>query len=257
MIAAPPMLTIQQAVFISDLHLTEALPKTTAAFFTFINWVEKQRLPALFILGDLFEYWAGDDDLDAPYHQSICRALKQLSSTGTTLYLMRGNRDVLFGEAFAQACSATLLDDPTLIQLETETVLLAHGDAYCTDDMSYQAFRQQVRNPAWQSQFLQMPLAQRKHIIANIRSESEQAKQGKSMAIMDVNPQAIIETMQTNAVQTLIHGHTHRPARHTLEVNQQAAQRFVIPDWELDSDHPHAGYLAYADQQYHLHLQLP
>lgn len=223
-------------LFISDLHLSEEQPHITRLFLHFLQH-DAPHAEALYILGDLFEYWAGDDDLDAPLHRTLCSALHALSQTGTRLFLMHGNRDLLMGDALAAACGATLLPDPTRIDLYGVPTVISHGDSLCTDDAEYQAFRRQVRNPEWQRQFLAQPLAQRKAFIEKARTQSEQNKQIKTYDIMDVNPAAVEALLRQYAAPRLIHGHTHRMAEHTLTVDGRTCTRWVLGDW-----HPATGY---------------
>jgi UDP-2,3-diacylglucosamine hydrolase len=217
------------SLFVSDLHLCQTRPHITRLFLTFI----KQRAStarALYILGDLFEYWAGDDDLEDEYHQQVVIALRELSDVD--IYLMHGNRDLLLGEAFAQACNATLLPDPIRIDLHGRPALLTHGDLLCTDDLDYQAFRKQVHDPAWQQTFLAQPLSQRKNQIAEYRSRSEQEKSHKTMATMDVNDEAVVEMIrQYQYPPLLIHGHTHHMGRHQLNADGHRCERIVLGDW--------------------------
>ncbi|HEX5538342.1 MAG TPA: UDP-2,3-diacylglucosamine diphosphatase, partial [Methylophilaceae bacterium] len=167
------------SLFISDLHLCASRPAITQQFIEFLQTTAPQA-QALFILGDLFEYWAGDDDLHDEHHQYIIAALRALADHGTAVYFMHGNRDFLLGEDFAAASGIILLPDPIVINLYGKRVLLSHGDALCTDDIDYQAFRQQVREPAWQQQFMQLPLAARKAQIESLRLRSEQEKSHKT-----------------------------------------------------------------------------
>lgn len=233
------------ALFISDLHLQESLPKTTQAFFDFMS-NQAMHTQQLYLLGDIFEYWAGDDDMHSPYHQSIIAAIKKVSDAGVSVFWIAGNRDFLVGQDFAKAAGLTLLEDPTVITLGQQHITISHGDALCTDDAAYMAFRTQVRNPAWQQQFLSMPLAQRKAIIANVRQTSQSNNQTKSYEIMDVNAQAVQQLFASTKTSTLIHGHTHRPALHTLD-NQ--CLRYVLPDWEYDVTPVRGGWMAFNDDQ--------
>ena len=217
------------ALFISDLHLQPSHPRTCAAFFQFL---EQQAMAAqqLYLLGDLFEYWAGDDDLDSPFHQTIVSALRAVSDAGVAVFWIAGNRDFLVGAGFAAACGLTLLDEPYVADFGGTRVALVHGDAQCTGDLKYMEFRQQVRSAAWQAQFLALPLAQRKAIIAGLREGSREAHTTKSYALMDVAPDAVAALHAHSAADTIIHGHTHHPALHTDGVRR----RYVLPDWELD-----------------------
>ncbi|MBV8623875.1 MAG: UDP-2,3-diacylglucosamine diphosphatase [Herbaspirillum sp.] len=243
------------ALFVSDLHLQAALPRTTAAFLAFLQG-HATRTQQLYLLGDIFEYWAGDDDLATPYNRQIADALKALQAQGVEVFWMAGNRDFLVGQDFARAAGLTLLADPHVITAAGRTLALAHGDAQCTDDQAYMAFRAQVRQPAYQQQFLSMPLAQRKAIIEGIRKNSQDANQSKEMAIMDVNADAIAALFAQTATDVLIHGHTHRPALHRLTGEQGQANklRYVLPDWEYDVDSPRGGWISLtADGMLHRH----
>lgn len=219
--------------FVSDLHLCETRPHTTRLFLDFLAG----RAPAaatLYILGDLFEYWAGDDDLEDPHHCQVITALRALSDRGTSIYVMHGNRDFLMGEAFAEACGATLLPDPLLIELHGHSALLTHGDLMCADDVEYQRFRSQVRDSRWQQDFLALPLVQRKAQIAALRVRSEQEKSYKEARIMDVNADAVAGMVRSLGYpELLIHGHTHRPGRHRLVVDGRVCERIVLADWDV------------------------
>jgi UDP-2,3-diacylglucosamine hydrolase len=219
------------SLFISDLHLCSSRPAITRQFVDFLQ-TTAGRAEALYILGDLFEYWAGDDDLHDIHHQDIITALNELTRAGTQVFFMHGNRDFLLGEAFAQASGITLLADPTLITLYGRRVLLSHGDELCTDDVAYQAFRRQVREPVWQQQFLAQPLTARKTQIEALRQRSEQEKSHKAESIMDVNADAVKALLrQYDYPELLIHGHTHRPARHEIEADGHHCERWVLGDW--------------------------
>lgn len=219
------------SLFISDLHLCQSRPDITTQFIAFLYTTAKQS-ENLFILGDLFEYWAGDDDISSVQYQDVISALKALSNNATKVYLMHGNRDFLIADGFAEAAGLTLLNDPTLIKLYGKHVLLSHGDSLCTDDYAYQAFRLQVRDPAWQLSFMSQPLATRKAYIESLRIKSEQEKSTKTMAIMDVNAEAIANLLrQYDYPELLIHGHTHRPNQHQLIVDGHHSIRWVLGDW--------------------------
>ncbi len=220
-------------LFISDLHLSEERPGTTRLFLDFLS--QKARgAEALYILGDLFDAWAGDDDLDDTHHKPIVEGMRALVEGGTPLYLMHGNRDFLLGTDFATASNAVLLADPTVIDLYGQGTVLTHGDALCTDDVEYQGFRAMVRQAPWQQRFVAQPLAQRKAQIAELRGRSEQAKSYKDEAIMDVNAEAVVDLLRRNgAPPLLIHGHTHRPGRHLIEVDGKRCERIVLADWDV------------------------
>lgn len=218
-------------LFISDLHLCASRPHITDAFLQFLS-SDAKTAKALYILGDLFEYWAGDDDIEDAFNKQIIQGFKQLATSGTAIYLMHGNRDFLITDDFCNAAQITLINDPTLIDLYGETTLLSHGDALCTDDVTYQQFRTQVRNKQWQTQFLSQSLQARKAQIEAIRLRSEQEKSNKSATIMDVNADAVNELLRAhNYPSLLIHGHTHRPNQHQLVVDGKAITRWVLGDW--------------------------
>jgi UDP-2,3-diacylglucosamine hydrolase len=228
------------ALFISDLHLQESHPRTAEAFFRFLA-ERAAYAQALYLLGDIFEYWAGDDDLDTPFHQRVVSALRQLADAGVAIYWMAGNRDFLVGETFARAAGLTLLAEPYVATIGGQRIALVHGDAECTGDVKYMEFRAQVRQPAWQQQFLALPLAQRKQIIAGLREGSREAHTTKSYEMMDVTPAAVGALFASAGVDVLIHGHTHRPALH---VGADGTRRYVLPDWELDGEPARGGWIA-------------
>lgn len=226
---------MSHSLFISDLHLSHDQPRSTELFLRFAAEVAP-KAEALFILGDLFEYWAGDDDLGDPFHLRITDTLRSLDAQGTRIFIMHGNRDFLMEEELGSACNATLLDDPTIFCLYGKPTLLTHGDALCTDDIEYQRFRAMVRNQTWQSQFLSQPLAQRKAQIEQIRMQSESQKRSKEMALMDVNLDAVHELLRQNDYPRLIHGHTHRPAIHKHQVDGHLCKRWVLGDWDTHAN---------------------
>lgn len=226
------------ALFISDLHLTPERPLPVQLFYRFIAEIAASA-QALYILGDFFEAWVGDDSLAAPFNQNIASALKSLSEQGVAVFFLPGNRDFLIGSAFAEAAGLKRLADPTEISLFGVPTLLAHGDQFCTDDTAYQAFRAQVRDPAWQQQFLAQPLPQRHALAKSLRERSEHAKADKKPDIMDVNSAAIAQALANSPVARIIHGHTHRPAHHEHRLNGQICDRWVLPDW-----YENAGYLS-------------
>jgi UDP-2,3-diacylglucosamine hydrolase len=216
-------------LFVSDLHLCPTRPAINRIFFDFLRGAAAHA-EALYILGDLFEYWAGDDD-DAPFNTSVLTALAELSERGVALYLMHGNRDFLIGGRFASACGARLLDDATVADLYGTRTLLMHGDTLCTEDVRYLEFRAKVRNPAWQRQFLAQSLDARKEIIAGLRSENATEKKLKSEEIMDATPAGVEAALRAHGYPRLIHGHTHRPALHRHVVDGHACERWVLADW--------------------------
>ena len=225
-------------LFVSDLHLSPERPAISGLFRDFLARQARQAA-ALYILGDLLEYWAGDDDLTEPLNAAICAALKQVTEAGTQLFFMPGNRDFLIGPGFARASGATLLTEPHLVDIAGSATLLLHGDTLCTDDAAYQEFRNKVRSAAWQASFLARPLAERKAQIEALRQESNQEKQFKSVAIMDVNAAAVAAVLRSHAYPRLIHGHTHRPARHRHQVDGHACERWVLGDWYDSGNYLH------------------
>ena len=216
--------------FISDLHLTADRPIPVRLFEQFMQHTAPQAA-ALYILGDFFEAWVGDDDLTLPFHTEIAEQIKDLVALGVPVFFLPGNRDFLAGPALAKATGWTSLDDPTLIDLHGTKTFISHGDAYCTDDAAYQSFRSQVRNEGWQTQFLAKPLDERRAIAKSIREQSEHAKAGKKPDIMDVNADAVRSAFQETNARRMIHGHTHRPAQHIMEINRLTCERWVLPDW--------------------------
>jgi UDP-2,3-diacylglucosamine hydrolase len=230
------------ALFISDLHLQESHPRTAEAFFSFLAGPARHARQ-LYLLGDIFEYWAGDDDLADAFHQRVMQALRTLADAGVEIFWIAGNRDFLVGEGFAQAADLTLLGEPHIITAGGTKIALVHGDAECTADIKYMAFRAQVRDPAWQQQFLALPLAQRKQIIAGLREGSREAHATKSYEIMDVAPEAIEALFDATGADVIIHGHTHRPNLHDYGTRRS----YVLPDWELDTDSPRGGWIELSD----------
>jgi UDP-2,3-diacylglucosamine hydrolase len=216
--------------FISDLHLCTSRPDINQMFFDFLRGTAREA-ESLYILGDLFEYWAGDDDLGDPFNQSIAAALADYAHSGPVLRFMHGNRDFLLDGEFAKACGGNLIDDPHSVDLFGAATLLMHGDTLCTDDLDYQKFRVQVRNSDWQRGFLALPLEQRKKQIEAVRQTSESEKTRKAPEIMDVNQGAVEAVLRQHAYPRLIHGHTHRPARHVHRVDGRTCERWVLADW--------------------------
>jgi|TARA_R110000823_G_scaffold57314_1_gene138887 UDP-2,3-diacylglucosamine hydrolase len=217
-------------LFISDLHLEESRPDITTAFLGFLE--EKARgVEQLYILGDFFEAWIGDDER-TPLQEQIATALRAVSDSGTRLFLMHGNRDFLIGEEYCNRIGATLLDDPTVVDLYGTPTLLMHGDSLCTADVEYQKFRANMRNPQWQQMILQRPLAERQQMARQLREISMAKNQGKEEFIMDVTEDEVVKEMEAHGVQRLIHGHTHRPAVHELEAGGKPAKRIVLGDWD-------------------------
>jgi UDP-2,3-diacylglucosamine hydrolase len=225
------------SIFVSDLHLTPDRPRAAELFFDFTAGAAA-RAEALYILGDLFEYWVGDDDLGDPFNASVADALRALSGKGVALRFMHGNRDLLAGARFAERCGAELIADPRLLDLYGTKTLVMHGDTLCTDDIEYQKFRAYAHDPANQRKFLSQPLAERRQQMIGLRAESEKSKRGKSAEIMDVTPAAVEKALREHGYPRLIHGHTHRPARHVHVVDGKSCERWVLTDW-----YGRAGYL--------------
>jgi len=230
---------VSRSLFISDLHLAVERPGANEQFFRFLH-EEAARADALYILGDLFEYWIGDDGLEEdPLGRQVARALRVLAKAGVAVWLMVGNRDFLMGSKFCAESGAGFLDDPRVVEISGKPVLLMHGDTLCTDDTDYQGWRATARSEAWQRDFLTQPLAARRETIEGLRAKSKAVVQAKPAAIMDVSQGAVREAFRAHGVQLMIHGHTHRPAKHEHEVNGRRCQRWVLPDW-----YGRGGYLA-------------
>ena len=217
------------SLFISDLHLDPSRPDATNAFLKFLKQQGNTRAE-LYILGDLFEVWIGDDNPD-PHHAKVISAMKDFTAGGNNGFIMRGNRDFLLGEAFCNRTGFVMLIDPTILELGGRPVLLMHGDTLCTDDVEYQTFRDLVRNPEWQSDFLGKSLEERHAFAAHARNESKVHSSRKSDVIMDVNQEAVSNVMKSNHVTWLIHGHTHRPYVHKWQENDEQMLRIVLGDW--------------------------
>ncbi len=216
-------------LFISDLHLSDQRENITELF---INFLEQRasKSDALYILGDLFEVWLGDDMIQPDYQSSIAK-MKQLTDNGLPLYIMQGNRDFLMAEQFSELSGATLIEDPSIIELYGTPTLLMHGDTLCTDDIEYQKFRDMVRNPHFTADFLSKSTEERLAVAAKYREASKTETASKAMDIMDVNQQAVESTMLEHNVIQLIHGHTHRPAIHDFSVDNKEMKRIVLGDW--------------------------
>ncbi|SPE35868.1 UDP-2,3-diacylglucosamine hydrolase [Burkholderiales bacterium] len=261
-------LALREPIFVSDLHLCAQRPRTLQRFLALLGEIGGNAAE-LVILGDLFEYWAGDDTLASEGGQApggedpgaddrvgveVAQALRRIASRNTNVYLMHGNRDVLLGAQFVQDAGAQLLADPAIASIGTQAAparaglatLLAHGDAYCTLDLPYQAFRRQARDAQFQAAFLARPLAERRQLIGQARALSETSKRQLAMQIMDVTPEAIAQAMRSAGVRHMIHGHTHRPARHDFLLDGAPATRWVLPDWDLDATPPRGGGLRWS-----------
>ena len=220
----------QEILFISDLHISLEKPEITRRFLAFLK-NRTTNASAVYILGDLFDAWIGDDDFTPP-NNKIRKALKRLTNSGTRVFLQQGNRDFLLGRKFCQDTGVTLLDDYAVIDLFGTPTLLTHGDLLCTDDQAYQAFRTKSHTTEWQRAVLSKPLLLRLLAARWYRIRSHFHKRKKSQEIMDVNQETVIRVMSENKCLRLIHGHTHRPGIHNFNINNQPAQRFVLAAWE-------------------------
>lgn len=228
-------------LFVSDLHLEDQRPDITRAFFHLLDSLQGQ-FSGLYLLGDIFEVWLGDDALPDCANQLATR-LHALAAAGVSIYLMHGNRDFLLGQAFADHCGAQLISEPFLLQVANQPALLMHGDVLCSQDVEYQAFRHLVRNPQWQQAFLAKPLAERMAIGRQLRDRSQQSAREKADYIMDVTPEDVVRIMEQHQVRLLIHGHTHRPATHQIPLVDGPAIRMVLGDWHRQ------GWYILADEQ--------
>ncbi|MDX1369686.1 UDP-2,3-diacylglucosamine diphosphatase [Pseudomonas sp.] len=217
-------------LLISDLHLEQERPDISRAFLHFLE-SRASKAEALYILGDFFEVWIGDDAI-SPFQRRIAQALRQLSDSGTRIYLMHGNRDFMIGQAFCREAGCSLLHDPSLIELGGEKVLLMHGDSLCTQDEAYMRLRRWLRNPLALFILRNLPLAARRKLARKLRNESRAQTRLKASDIVDVTPTEVPRIMAAHGVRTLIHGHTHRPAVHQLQVADQPARRIVLGDWD-------------------------
>ena len=234
-------------LFVSDVHLDAAAPRATDQFLAFLHG-EAAGAEALYILGDLFEAWVGDDDQE-PANERVCRALRALTAGGVACFALHGNRDFLLGAGFCARSGCRLLSDPVIAQLDGERVLLTHGDALCTDDHAYQELRTIVRAPAWQQRFLSLPRATRELLANEARAGSRRHTARTVPNIMDVNPAAVITAFRAARVRRMIHGHTHRPGVHDVEVDGEPAQRIVLGAW-----YEQGSYLRYERGTYQLRV---
>jgi UDP-2,3-diacylglucosamine hydrolase len=232
-------------LFVSDVHLDACAPEATRQFLEFLQH-EAAAAEALYILGDLFEAWVGDDDAE-PGNERVCRALQTLTASGVACFVLHGNRDFLLGSGFSQRSGCQLLPDPIITELDGEPALLTHGDALCTDDHAYQELRTIVRAPQWQRRFLALPRARRELLANEARAGSRRHTARTVPDIMDVNAGAVATALRAARVRRLIHGHTHRPAVHELEVDGVPAQRIVLGAW-----YEQGSYLHYERGRYQL-----
>jgi UDP-2,3-diacylglucosamine hydrolase len=232
-------------LLISDLHLEEERPDIARAFLGLLAG-RARTAESIYILGDFFEAWIGDDAM-SPFQRSICQALRTLSDSGTKVFLMHGNRDFMIGKAFCKAAGCTLLKDPSVVTFNGEPVLLMHGDSLCTRDEAYMRMRRYLRNPLTLWVLRHLPLSTRHKLARKLRSESRAQTRMKANDIVDVTPDEVVRVMAESGVKTLIHGHTHRPAVHTVQLDGATAQRIVLGDWDRE------GWLLQIDEQgFHL-----
>lgn len=218
------------AYFISDLHLNPHQPALTQAFYRFLN-TTAAKAQQLYILGDFFDAWLGDDE-DNPFALDIQAALRAYIHKGTQVFISQGNRDFLLGQGFAKATGCQLIAEETCLFVQGVNTLLMHGDSLCTGDTAYMAFRQQVRSTEWQTQVLSLPLPQRRLMAQQLRSQSQSLNAMKAADIMDVDTATVAQCLASHGVTQLIHGHTHRPALHRFQLNGQPALRWVLGDWQ-------------------------
>jgi UDP-2,3-diacylglucosamine hydrolase len=217
-------------LFISDLHLAPERPALVEAFTTLLRGPAR-RAAALYAIGDLFDAWLGDDQISEPLAAKVAASFAELAASGTPVYLQRGNRDFLLGERFAKACGATLLSDAVVHELHGTPTLIMHGDQLCTDDVAYQRFRTYWQDPVHRRRLLALPYFVRRGIAATFRAGSRRATAVKPAVIMDVNAEAVAAALREHRVTRLIHGHTHRPARHEHLVDGRTCERYVLADW--------------------------
>jgi len=220
---------MRKTLFLSDLHLDDKEPHRTDWLLSFLAGPAEQA-EAIFILGDLFEYWIGDDALSESARR-VAEGISALTSSGVPCRFMHGNRDFLLGDRYAAETGMDLLQEPFVFDLYGTVTLLLHGDALCTDDLAYQAFRAQSRTPEWQASVLALPVEERLKLAQGAREASRSHTGSVSMEIMDVNPAAVSEAFRTNGATRMIHGHTHRPARHIVNLNGVRGERLVLADW--------------------------
>lgn len=217
-------------LFISDLHLTGKRQQVIDLFLDFLRR-DAVEADALYILGDFFEYWIGDEAIHRPDHEPVIEGLRELRATGTPVYVMRGNRDFLMDNDFENASGCDLVADPMVIDLYGQKALITHGDYLCTDDVVYQEFREMVRQRKWQKEFLNKSVEERDAIAQKYRTISKEISQTKEPEIMDINQHTLVDEMKKYGVDLVIHGHTHRPAVHEFRIDGTDAKRIVLGDW--------------------------
>jgi UDP-2,3-diacylglucosamine hydrolase len=232
------------AVFLSDLHLQQERPLTTRRFIDFLR-NQGSQTQQLYLLGDIFDFWAGDDELKTPYNHAIALAIRQISDSGIKTFWIPGNRDFLVGSIFAYMTGLVILPDPSVITVSGKSIAISHGDIQCTNDLEYMEFRSKVQQPQWKKQFLGLQLSQRKAIVASVRKEI-QKNHRKTEDITDVNIDEVMNLFERTGTNILIHGHTHRPARHVLNQGKFSYTRYVLPDWDHDDieSHKRGGWIS-------------
>jgi UDP-2,3-diacylglucosamine hydrolase len=234
-------------LLLSDLHLSPARPRAVAAFEAFVRGPARSAA-AVYVLGDLFDWWIGDDQLRGTFARNVAASLRSIRDAGIPVYVARGNRDFLLGERFAAASGAALLGEETVLDLGGVRTLLTHGDELCTDDIAYQRYRARTRSPAWQAAILRKPYWVRRAIAGYLRLRSRRANAQKPESIMDVNPRAVADAFRRHGVARLVHGHTHRPAAHAHVVDGEPRERHVLAAWHGDGQ-----YLEIDDTGVHEH----
>lgn len=246
--AAGGIVAARPVLFLSDLHLSPDRPAALAAFHAFARGPARGAA-AVYILGDLFDWWIGDDQMRDPFVAAVVASLRGIADAGVPLFVGRGNRDFMLGAAFARATGATLLPDFQRLDLHGIPTLLCHGDELCTDDVDYQKYRAHMRDPATQARLLRLPYAVRRAIAWWLRRKSRDAKALKAESIMDVNAEAVADAFRTHGTHRLIHGHTHRPDRHASIVDGMPRERLVLADW-----HDHGSYLEADESGIHVRV---
>lgn len=236
------LLVVRNPIIVADIHLSNTKPATKEVFFKFLN-KDASRFSELIILGDLFEFWAGDDEL--PSYRDVISELRTYSIKGHSIYVMHGNRDFLLGSDFRDAIGGTLIADPTLMKFGTETYLLSHGDEWCTLDTGYQQFRKTLRNGSVQKQILAEKLEDRIDLANSLRNQSKYENQKKDDSYLDVVVADVSKTVRHYESATVIHGHTHKPAHHTHVNDDFRFDRWVLPDWDFENGNKKGGYLSF------------
>ncbi len=221
---------MKQILFISDLHLSQEYPDSLSRFENFSSALPEE-VGQIFLLGDIFDFWIGDDGAEILGHDKIEKQLREISSSGVELFFLPGNRDFLVGQDFANRTGCKLLPDPSIVEIGKERVYLTHGDALCTDDVEHQQSRSVLLSSKWRKAFLNKPIQDRLDTALGLRKKSEDSKQAKPMSVMDINQLHLEGIMRKNQVRIVIHGHTHKPAIHEFDLDGMKARRYVLGDW--------------------------